>query len=461
MVGDRFGRRRLLGFAAFALLLGGGTTIGIVSGDHAIGPTHTRVVASAPARVPTRISRTPLRVVRVLPSPKAIGVPGTAPITLGFSAPLRRNTALPTIRPAIAGSWSRPNSHELRFTPASPILPLTRVVISLPSGLAGLESTSGEVLPATVASAYTVAPGSVERLQQLLAELDYLPVTFEPSPNATLQFSEHTDAPVTTTPSAPSDALDSEPTVAGAIPLTPRSGTFHWRFPAIPPDLGASFVPGVFGAATLGAIIAFESEHNLTIDGSPGPEFWSALLTAVADRDPTTRPYDYVVVTETEPETLDVWQEGKVILSTPVNTGVAGAATALGTWPVYLRYTSATMTGTNPDGTHYSDPGVPWISYFNGSEAVHGFPRAAYGFPQSDGCVEVPIATAAQVYPLDPYGTLVTITTGDLATKLGVASAPSSSPSATTVPSTTVPSTTVPSSTVPPTTAPSTTTPTG
>ncbi len=34
---------------------------------------------------------------------------------------------------------------------------------------------------------------------------------------------------------------------------------------------------------------------------------------------------------------------------------------------------------------------------------------ATYGSPQSNGCVEMPIAEAAQVWPLTPIGTLVTV----------------------------------------------------
>ena len=56
-----------------------------------------------------------------------------------------------------------------------------------------------------------------------------------------------------------------------------------------------------------------------------------------------------------------------------------------------------------------SDPGIPWVSYFNGGDALHGFVRASYGFPQSDGCVEMPIANAQTVFPLTPLGTLVTV----------------------------------------------------
>ncbi len=67
------------------------------------------------------------------------------------------------------------------------------------------------------------------------------------------------------------------------------------------------------------------------------------------------------------------------------------------------------MRGTNPDGSKYSDPGIPWVSYFNGGDALHGFVRGGYGYPQSDGCVEMPPANAAVVYPLPPIGTLVTV----------------------------------------------------
>src|SRR6202011_2987125 len=80
-----------------------------------------------------------------------------------------------------------------------------------------------------------------------------------------------------------------------------------------------------------------------------------------------------------------------------VTTGVAGAETAHGVFPIFARYVATTMIGTNPDGTKYNDPGVPWVNYFNGGDAVHGFPRPSYGSPQSNGCVELPVETARTV----------------------------------------------------------------
>ena len=109
------------------------------------------------------------------------------------------------------------------------------------------------------------------------------------------------------------------------------------------------------------------------------------------------------------PEGLSVWRDGQYIYSTPVNTGVAGAQTAIGTFPVYARYQTTTMTGTDPDGTSYSVSGVPWVAYFNGGDAVHGYWRSSYGWPQSNGCVELPISNAQVVWSMDPIGTLVTV----------------------------------------------------
>ena len=96
------------------------------------------------------------------------------------------------------------------------------------------------------------------------------------------------------------------------------------------------------------------------------------------------------------PQTLTLWNDGQTILTAKVNTGVPGAPTPFGTHAVFEHIPVGTMRGLNPDGSHYVDPGIKWISYFYGGEAIHGFDRATYGFPQSVGCVETPIDTAGQ-----------------------------------------------------------------
>jgi lipoprotein-anchoring transpeptidase ErfK/SrfK len=153
----------------------------------------------------------------------------------------------------------------------------------------------------------------------------------------------------------------------------------------------------------------FENQNGLKTDGLAGPQVWTDLLADIQSGKGNTQPWDYVLVSQSLPETATVYKDGVQVYSTPVNTGVPGASTENGTWPVYARYTVTTMTGTNPDGSHYSDPGIPWVSYFHGGDALHGFIRSSYGFPQSDGCVEMPISNAQAVFPLTPLGTLVTV----------------------------------------------------
>jgi lipoprotein-anchoring transpeptidase ErfK/SrfK len=157
--------------------------------------------------------------------------------------------------------------------------------------------------------------------------------------------------------------------------------------------------------------MAFQSTHGLTWDGNISAVETAALQAAAsnpaANQDPN--PYNYVFVNQNRPQTATVFSGNPQVYQTLANTGQPGATTQSGTFPVYLRFTVTTMTGTNPNGSHYSDPGIPWVSYFNGGDALHGFIRASYGFPQSDGCVEMPPANAAVVFPLTPIGTLVTV----------------------------------------------------
>jgi lipoprotein-anchoring transpeptidase ErfK/SrfK len=157
---------------------------------------------------------------------------------------------------------------------------------------------------------------------------------------------------------------------------------------------------------TQGAVMAFENDHGLVADGTAGAAVWKALIVAALSGHRSTFGYTFVIVDEAS-QRLTLWHDGQTVLTTPVNTGIASRPTATGTYPVYEHIASGTMSGTNPDGSHYNDPGIPWISYFNGGDALHGFYRAQYGFPQSLGCVEMPVDTAGHVFPYTPVGTLV------------------------------------------------------
>jgi hypothetical protein len=67
------------------------------------------------------------------------------------------------------------------------------------------------------------------------------------------------------------------------------------------------------------------------------------------------------------------------------------------------------MSGTNPDGSHDDDPGIRYISYFNGGDAIHAFNRGSFGTPRASVASSSPLASAAKAWPYTPIATLVTI----------------------------------------------------
>ena len=296
-----------------------------------------------------------------------------APLTLTFARPVASvlGSRLPRLEPAMPGHWVQVDSHTLSFRPAG-------------LGL-GLGGTVRVRLPGR-SLAWKVAAGSTLRLQEILARLGYLPVTWRQAGDP---------------PSTPA----SEVTAA----VSPPHGTFSWRYPQTPFSLRTLWRPGSWNVVTQGAVMRFENEHGLATDGVAGPQVWRALIhDDLAGRRYDTG-YSYVFVHETIPQSLSLWHAGRVILTSPGNTGIPQSPTVPGTWPVFEHIPVGTMSGTNPDGSQYHDPGIRWISYFHGGDALHEFPRASFGTPQSLGCVELPEAAAAQIWPYTPVGTLVTI----------------------------------------------------
>jgi len=156
----------------------------------------------------------------------------------------------------------------------------------------------------------------------------------------------------------------------------------------------------------------FETENGLSVDGVAGPIVWTTLLADAATNKANTEPWTYVLVTKTMSpnEHLTAWVNGTLQFhDILVNTGVRGATTRNGTFEVFEHVRESHMSGTDVTGTHYTIPTVPWVSYFSGGDALHYYPRASYGFPQSNGCVEMQLATAQALWPNTPIGTLVTV----------------------------------------------------
>jgi peptidoglycan hydrolase-like protein with peptidoglycan-binding domain len=336
-------------------------------------------------------SRFPVMVVS--PAPGSDIAPAQR-ISLTFSKPVEAilGSAHPKLLPSTSGRWQQTDPHTLTFTPSGYGAPFaSQLHVELPHAVA-IATASGDGTHTTSQIAWTVPTGSTLRLQQLLAEAGYLPLEWKPS-----------GAPVRRTPSAEVQAA-----------VDPPKGSFSWRYPGTPASLQALWSPGAANVITRGAVMKFENTHLLTVDGLAGQTVWRALIRDViaskGNGGGSEGGYTYVYVhREASPETITLWHDGHTILTSPANTGISGAETALGTFPVFEHIPEGTMSGTNPDGSHYSDPGIKWISYFNGGDAIHNFDRASFGSPQSLGCVELPLEASARVWPYTPIGTLVTV----------------------------------------------------
>lgn len=331
-----------------------------------------------------------LRLLSVSPKGGTRAANGGAPITLTFSSALAPTTPLPTLSPKIAGSW-QVSGKTATFTPSAGFLPDTTVKLTVPGGKTGMAGASADTLEQASTLTFTTGSYSTLGLQQLLTRLGYLPLNWTAASGS----------------AASGSAISLNEAVSTAY--DPPAGTFTFKS-GYPSQLTSQWQAGQDNILDTGAIRAFEYNQGLTMDGVAGSQVWATLLTAAAKDQADPSGYTYALASQDSPnETLKVWHNGKLILNTPANTGIAGASTADGTFPVYEKLQFQVMKGTNPDGSKYADP-VYWISYFDGGDAVHYFDRASYGWYQSLGCVELPLTPAKFIWSYLTYGSLVTVT---------------------------------------------------
>jgi L,D-transpeptidase catalytic domain/Bacterial Ig-like domain len=377
------------GGAAMVLVAGVAIVIVILASPG----SHAAPVSAAQAATHHDQPAVALKMLSATPAAGAKGVNGAAPIRVRFSAPLAANTPMPTLSPHIAGSWQVEGDTAV-FTPAVGYFQNSKVKLTIPGGPNGMISVDGAsagvsgLLASTVTQSFTTGSFSTLRLQELLSQLGYLPLTW----------TQKAKTPVISPGNANAQL---------SAAYQPPAGTFSFNS-GYPSSLANQWKAGSANILDVGAVRAFESVTGLTMDGYAGRTVWPDLLGAVAKGKDNPNGYTYALASQHSPETITIWHNGRVVLKSLVNTGIAASPTVDGTFPVYLRYYFQIMQGTNPDGSRYADP-VYYVSYFNGGDAVHYFSRGGYGYNQSLGCVELPWDAAKKAYPYLSYGSLVTV----------------------------------------------------
>jgi peptidoglycan hydrolase-like protein with peptidoglycan-binding domain len=370
---------------AVAVGIGGLAVMAHTSGSHA------GKVRAAGAQAKGNPNATPLKVVAVSPATNTKHVNGATTVMVDFSAPLASDSVKPSFRPAVAGQWQASGS-TLSFVPSVPFSPSTHYTLVIPGGRMGLHSDVGGLLAKSKQIRFSTGGYSQLRLAEVLSQLGYLPMTWQQTGSARV----------------PDGQANGGVEGQERLAYSPPPGRFTWKS-GYPASLRASWIPGHPNVVVRGAVMAFQAQHRLAINGVVTKKLWTKLFAAAASSQGNTVGYSYAIVSKGSPETLTIWHDGHKVLRSLANTGISIDPTASGTYPVYLRFRFQIMQGTNPDGSHYADP-VSYVSYFDGGEAVHYFPRGSYGSPQSLGCVELAMNDAKRAYPYLTYGSLVMVT---------------------------------------------------
>src|ERR1019366_1141602 len=198
---------------------------------------------------------TPLAVSSTTPASGTTTAASNSTISITFSSAISLGTSTPTLSPPVAGAWVQASPTTIRYDLAAPLIPSSSEVVTIPGGTTGIKARDGGLLPAGTSFGFTVADGSVLRLQELLAQLNFLPVSFSPT---------------STVPPAAKDMAE------------PVLGTFAWRWPNMPAELTSQWTQGLETVITKAAVEMFENQNGVTVDGLAGPLVWTTLLRDVA-----------------------------------------------------------------------------------------------------------------------------------------------------------------------------------
>jgi len=109
---------------------------------------------------------------------------------------------------------------------------------------------------------------------------------------------------------------------------------------------------------------------------------------------------------DTSTQTLVAYEGTKPVYATVVSTGRIGTPTPKGTFRIWVKLRSSTMSNVDSlaassteEATPYSIEDVPWVQYFSNGVALHGaFWHRKFGSVHSHGCVNMSPLDAMQLF---------------------------------------------------------------
>ncbi len=111
------------------------------------------------------------------------------------------------------------------------------------------------------------------------------------------------------------------------------------------------------------------------------------------------------IVVSTEDQRIYAYQDGQMIRTHLVSTGLPGTPTVHGDYNIYVKYLADDMSGPG-----YYLPQVPYTMYFYQGYGIHGtYWHNAFGRPMSHGCVNLPTDEAQWFYNFAEVGTPVRV----------------------------------------------------
>jgi lipoprotein-anchoring transpeptidase ErfK/SrfK len=111
------------------------------------------------------------------------------------------------------------------------------------------------------------------------------------------------------------------------------------------------------------------------------------------------------IVVSTDTQRIYAYENGQLVRSQLVSTGLPATPTVKGDYKVYVKYQADDMSG--PD---YFLPQVPYTMYFYQGYAIHGtYWHNAFGRPMSHGCVNLPTDEAQWFFDFAEVGTPVRV----------------------------------------------------